>query len=118
MVRLSGARIMRRGVRSELNQRQYCESQGIPLKAFGNWRAKLKAEPQLPERKLLYRRRSLSQMMRCDPVRALSEVARHYGIAARVLFRWKQELTPPAAPMFVAVQITDANSSSNEEHMS
>lgn len=23
--------------RSELNQRQYCEAQGIPLKAFGNW---------------------------------------------------------------------------------
>jgi hypothetical protein len=42
-------------VRRELNQRQYCESQEIPLKAFGNWQAKLKAEPQLPERKLLYR---------------------------------------------------------------
>ena len=24
--------------RSDLNQRQYCEAQGIPLKAFGNWR--------------------------------------------------------------------------------
>ena len=24
--------------RSELNQREYCEAQGIPLKAFGNWR--------------------------------------------------------------------------------
>jgi hypothetical protein len=30
---------------SELNQREYCEAQGIPLKAFGNWRAKFKAEP-------------------------------------------------------------------------
>ena len=44
---------------SELNQREYCEAQGIPLKAFGNWRAKFKAEPQLAERKLLYRRRVL-----------------------------------------------------------
>jgi transposase-like protein len=35
----------------------------------------------------------------------LSEVARRYGIALRVLFRWKQELTPSAAPVFVAVQI-------------
>jgi hypothetical protein len=26
--------------RSELNQREYCTAQGIPLKAFGNWRAK------------------------------------------------------------------------------
>ena len=41
------------------------------------------------------------------PGASLSEVARHYGIAARVLFRWKQELTQ-AAPLFVAVEITDA----------
>lgn len=43
-----------------MNQRQYCEAEDIPLKAFGNWRAKFKAEPQPPERKLLYRRRGLS----------------------------------------------------------
>jgi hypothetical protein len=48
---------------SELNQREYCEAQGIPLKAFGNWRAKFKAEPQLPAPKLLYRRRGLSQTL-------------------------------------------------------
>jgi hypothetical protein len=45
--------------RSDLNQRQYCEAEGIPLKAFGNWRSTFKAEPQPPERKLLYRRRGL-----------------------------------------------------------
>ena len=49
--------------RSELNQREYCEAQRIPLKAFGNWRAKFKAEPQAQERKLLYRRRSLSHIL-------------------------------------------------------
>lgn len=49
--------------RSDLNQRQYCEAQDIPLKAFGNWRAKFKAEPQLPECKLLYRRRGLSHTL-------------------------------------------------------
>jgi hypothetical protein len=27
-----------------LNQREYCEAHGLPLKAFGNWRAKFKAE--------------------------------------------------------------------------
>ena len=32
--------------RSDLNQREYCEAEGIPLKAFGNWRAKFQAEPQ------------------------------------------------------------------------
>jgi hypothetical protein len=31
---------------SSLNQREYCEAHGIPLKAFGNWRARFKAEPQ------------------------------------------------------------------------
>src|SRR5258705_4991502 len=45
---------------STLNQREYCEAHGIPLKAFGNWRAKFKAEPQLPTPKILYRRRRLS----------------------------------------------------------
>ena len=45
---------------SEFNQREYCEVYGVPLKAFGNWRAKFKAEPQPPVRKLLYRRRGLS----------------------------------------------------------
>jgi Transposase len=49
--------------RSDLNQRQYCEAQGIPLKSFGNWRAQFKAEPQRPERKLLYRRRGLSHSL-------------------------------------------------------
>src|SRR6266403_1925775 len=48
---------------SALNQREYCEAHGIPLKAFGNWRAKFKAEPQLPTPKLLYRRRGLSHTL-------------------------------------------------------
>ena len=142
---------------SALNQREYCEAHGIPLKAFGNWRAKFKAEPQPSVRKtalpapqpshtlghsLSHR---LSHMTYGSPVSGpivppareghrrrfneadkhqileeavqaganLSEVARRYGIAARVLFRWKQELTPSAAPVFVAVQITDANAPSD-----
>ena len=49
--------------RSDLNQRQYCEAEDLPLKAFGNWRAKFKAEPQSPKRKLLYRRRGLSHSL-------------------------------------------------------
>ena len=145
--------------RSELNQREYCELHGIPLKAFGNWRAKFKAEPRPPERKLLYRRGVLShalshglsqglshdlrpiipparegrrrkfseedkrQILReaMQPDVRFAEVARRYRIAERVLFRWKQELTA-AAPVFVAVQVTDAPSDammpSNEEHAS
>jgi len=34
-------------------------------------------------------------------------VARRYGIAERVLFRWKQEATQAAASIFVAVEVTD-----------
>ena len=41
--------------RSELNQREYCEAHGLPLKRFGNWRAKFKDEAEVPG-KLLYRR--------------------------------------------------------------
>ena len=55
--------------RSDLNQRQYCEAQDILLKAFGNWRAKFKAEPQPPARKLLYRRGGLSHpLVRPGPI--------------------------------------------------
>lgn len=36
-----------------------------------------------------------------------SEVARRYGIAVRVLFRWKQELAQPAEPVFVSVIVSD-----------
>jgi hypothetical protein len=46
---------------SELNQREYCELRGIPLKAFGNRRAKFKPKPL--ERKLPYRRRGLSHSL-------------------------------------------------------
>src|SRR6185312_16008714 len=41
--------------RSELNQREYCEANGLPLKRFGNWRSKFKTEPEVTG-KLLYRR--------------------------------------------------------------
>ena len=48
---------------SDLNQREYCEAHGLSLKAFGNWRAKFKAESQPPPRKLLYRRGGLSHRL-------------------------------------------------------
>ena len=128
--------------RSDLNQREYCEAQGIPLKAFGNWRAKFKAEPQPAPRKLRYRRGSVSHRLShvtypssespvpvVPPARAghrrrfseadrrhilaeaakpgvnISEIARRYGIARRVLCRWRQE--EAATPGFVDVEIID-----------
>jgi hypothetical protein len=41
---------------SDLNQREYCEAHGLPLKRFGNWRAKFRLEVPSPARKLLWRR--------------------------------------------------------------
>ena len=41
--------------RSDLNQREYCELHGLPLKRFGNWRAKLRHEEPASAGKLLYR---------------------------------------------------------------
>ena len=60
--------------RSDLNQREYCEAQGLPLKGFGNWRAIFKAAPQPLERKLLYRRRRLSPPLSPPPSHPLSQV--------------------------------------------
>ncbi len=135
--------------RSDLNQREYCEAHGLPLKAFGNWREKFKAEPQPMTPKLLYRRGGLSHTLShrlshtlshmtkepgsrpivpvgregrrrnfneedkrriveeaSPPGANLSAVARAFGIAPRLLFRWKQE--PAAAePAFVTVEIAD-----------
>jgi Transposase len=147
--------------RSDLNQREYCAAQRIPLKAFGNWRAKFTAEPGVPVRKLLYRRGDLSHTLSHrlshtfshtlshtpghmaypslspdplpivppaqaghrrkfsqsdrrhilaeadEPGVGVSEVARRYGIARRVICRWRQELAA-ATPAFVTVEIIDA----------
>lgn len=59
--------------RSNLNQREYCEAQSIPLNAFGNWRATFKVEPQPSTRKLLYRRGGVSHSLR----HTLSHSPRH-----------------------------------------
>ena len=53
------------------------------------------------------RRRILEEA--AQPDASLAEIARRYGIARRVLCRWKQEL---AAPVFLAAQITDADAPS------
>jgi hypothetical protein len=43
-----------------------------------------------------------------QPGASIAQIARRYGIARRVLCRWKQELAPP---VFVAVQVTDRDAS-------
>ena len=128
---------------SDLNQREYCDAHGLPLKRFGNWRAKLRHEENTATKKLLYRRGGglshMSSHMTKEPVpyipsarstppgkrrrfseadkkrivaeanrpvASVSEVARRYDIAARVLFRWEQDLTPNETS-FVPVTLTD-----------
>ena len=71
---------------SALNQREYCEEHRIPLKAFGNWRAKFKAELQPPVRKLLYRRRGLSHTLSHSVSHSLGHMT--YGRA--------EPIVPPA----------------------
>jgi transposase-like protein len=143
--------------RNDLNQREYCELHGLPLKRFGNWRAKLKHEEPASAGKLLYRRggglRHMSSHMTKEivpppsgyipsarsappgarrrfseadkrriveeaerPGASVSGVARRYGITARLLFRWKQELAPAAKTKttFLPVTITDAPEQSAE----
>src|SRR5207237_3616812 len=58
-----------------LKQREQCAAQGIPLKAFGNWRARFKAEPQPVAPKLLYRRGGLSHTLSHSPSHTLSHGA-------------------------------------------
>lgn len=41
---------------SDLNQREYCELHGLPLKRFGNWRAQFMDEEMVVKTKLLWRR--------------------------------------------------------------
>ena len=61
-------------LQSEFNQREYCDAYGIPLKAFGNWRARFKAEPQAPPPKLLYRRHGLSRTLSHSPSHRLGHM--------------------------------------------
>src|SRR6266436_6757137 len=56
-------RTTRLGFKASSIKREYCEAYGVPLKAFGNWRAKFKAEPQTPARKVLYRCGGLSHTL-------------------------------------------------------
>lgn len=58
---------------STLNQREYCEAHGLPLKRFGNWRAKFRHEDPRLKGKLLYRRGGGSGHM-LEPMRSGSEV--------------------------------------------
>ena len=118
--------------RSDLNQREYCELHGLPLKRFGNWRATLKHEEPasapsgcIPSARSggSGRRRNFSGADKrriveetCREGASVSGVARKYGIGTRLLFSWKQELAPAAKAetTFLPVTLTDAPDQSTE----
>jgi hypothetical protein len=87
-------------VKSGINQREYCEAYGIPLKAFGNWRAKFKAEPQLPARKVLCRRSGLSHALSHDLRPTIPPT----------------ELRPPERPLTAAGKVSFASVHTVKQH--
>lgn len=79
---------------SDLNQREYCALHGLPLKRFGNWRAKFKGEQRVAQANLLWRRGGLGHMSshmsdRENPVstgyvpsgRAMPEMRRNFRLS-------------------------------------
>jgi len=69
--------------RSDLNQRKYCELHGLPLKRFGNWRAKLKHEESAVAGKLFYRRKGrLSHMSGHMTKETVAAPASYYPVRA------------------------------------
>ena len=122
---------------SNLNQREYCELHGLPLKRFGNWRADLKAEETIVPEGLLYRRGGGDQPrlnprrreIHPSPVRkrrnysdadrrriieeasrenaSVSGVAGKYGISASLMFQWRKQLGMGPAHRIVPVTISD-----------
>ena len=102
--------------RSDLNQREYCELHGLPLKRFGNWRAKLRHEEPASAGKLLYRRggrlKHMSKHMRKEIPSAPSGYipsARSGGPGRRRNFSEADTLVVdcPPQPVFPATDLDD-----------
>ncbi len=68
---------------SDLNQREYCELHGLPLKRFGNWRATLKHEEPASAGKLLYRRGGGLKHMSKHMLKEISSAPSSYIPSAR-----------------------------------
>jgi Transposase len=64
--------------RGRLNQREYCELHGLPLKRFGNWRVQFKGEVKVRKPGLLYRRGGLGHMSSHMPGRDIAAISPGY----------------------------------------
>jgi len=71
--------------RGTLNQREYCELHGLPLKRFGNWRAQFKKEEKVRPVGLLHRRGGLRHMASHMSDRETGAVSPGYIPSARVM---------------------------------
>jgi hypothetical protein len=122
--RRCGGRIHEAWKRSDLNQREYCEAQGLSLNAFGNWRAKFKAEPQLPARKLLYRRGCASHSLGHTASHSLGHVTYpsfalaggivpppRAAIGRRFSESDRSQITPPSCPLTRARRLPEESRS-------
>jgi hypothetical protein len=122
---------------SNLNQREYCELHGLPLKRFGNWRAEFKNEQTIVPEGLLWRRGggdrtgagTKTREIHPPPLRrrrnysdadkrrlieeasrenaSVSGVARRYGISTDLMFRWRKKLGLGPMHRIVPVTIID-----------
>ncbi len=80
--------------RSDLNQQEYCELHGLPLRRFGNWRARLNHEEPASAGKMLYHhggglKHMSMHMLRENPSAPSSYIpsARSGGLGKRRNFR-------------------------------
>lgn len=71
--------------RGTLNQREYCELHGLPLKRFGNWRAQFKMGEKVRPVGLLHRRGGLKHMSEHMPDREICAVSPGYIPSARAM---------------------------------
>lgn len=87
---------------SPLNQREYCEVHGLPLKRFGNWRDRFKAEDEVRQAGLLYRRGGLGHVSGHMSDRDIEPVSTGYVPSARALPEGRRNFRPSDKKRIVA----------------
>lgn len=87
---------------SPLNQREYCELHGLPLKRFGNWRDRFKAEDKVRQAGLLYRRGGLRHVSGHMSDRDIEPVSTGYVPSARALPDGRRNFRPSDKKRIVA----------------
>ena len=87
---------------SPLNQREYCELHGLPLKRFGNWRDRFKAEDRVQQAGLLYRRGGLRHVSGHMSDRETEPLSTGYVPSARAAPEMRRNFRPSDKKRIVA----------------